>query len=299
MQRSGKVKHLFITYVLLVACLKKAGAVQSMAEQTIPIIYVASDSAGETGEAVVRAAMVQFYPQQVDMRIMPFLENKAGIDRLVQTAAQRDGIIVFTLVIPELRDYLVEQAIRYQLPYIDLLGPIIGSLEKKLQQESRHQPGMIHPLDEDYFKKVEAVEFAVKYDDGRDFNGVLQADIVLVGVSRTSKTPLSMYLAHKKFKVANVPLVPEIQPPEQLFTVSKKKIVGLRIDPEKLNVIRSERLKMLGLPQNATYANVERINKELEYANNIMKRLDCTIIDVSNKAVEETASLIIELFQGR
>ncbi|GAA4858216.1 pyruvate, water dikinase regulatory protein [Paenibacillus vulneris] len=270
-----------------------------MAEQTNPIIYVASDSAGETGEAVVRAATVQFYPQQVDMRIVPFLENRAGIDKLVQTAKQRDGIIVFTLVIPELRDYLVEQAIRYQLPYIDLLGPIIGSLEKKLQQESRHQPGMIHPLDEDYFKKVEAVEFAVKYDDGRDFNGVLQADIVLVGVSRTSKTPLSMYLAHKKFKVANVPLVPEIQPPEQLFTISKKKIVGLRIDPVKLNMIRTERLKMLGLPQNATYANVERIHKELEYANQIMKKLDCTVIDVSNKAVEETASLIIDMFQGR
>jgi len=269
-----------------------------MGEQTTPIIYVASDSAGETGEAVVRAAMVQFYPQPVDMRIVPFLEDKAGIDKLVQTARQRDGVIVFTLVIPELRDYLVEQAIRNQLPYVDLLGPIIGSLEKKLQQESRHQPGMIHLLDEDYFKKVEAVEFAVKYDDGRDFNGVLQADIVLVGVSRTSKTPLSMYLAHKKFKVANVPLVPEIQPPEQLFTVSNKKIVGLRITPEKLNVIRSERLKMLGLPQNAMYANVERINTELEYADKIMKRLGCRIIDVSNKAVEETASLIMELLQS-
>lgn len=268
-------------------------------KRTNPIIYIASDSAGETGEAVVRAASVQFYPQQVDVRIVPFLEDRPGIDKLIQTARERDGIIVFTLVIPELRDYLIEQAIRYQLLYIDLLGPIIGSLEKKLNQESRHQPGMIHPLDEDYFKKVEAVEFAVKYDDGRDFTGVLQADIVLVGVSRTSKTPLSMYLAHKKFKVANVPLVPEIQPPEQLFTVSNKKIVGLRITPEKLNVIRSERLKTLGLPQNAIYANVERINKELAYADGIMKRLGCRIIDVSNKAVEETASTIIDWFHGR
>lgn len=270
-----------------------------MNKRTNPIIYVASDSAGETGEAVVRAASVQFYPQQVDVRIVPFLEDRSGIDRLIQTAKERDGIIVFTLVIPELRDYLIEQAIRHQLPYIDLLGPIIGSLEQKLNQESRHQPGMIHTLDEDYFKKVEAVEFAVKYDDGRDFTGVLQADIVLVGVSRTSKTPLSMYLAHKKFKVANVPLVPEIQPPEQLFTVSNKKIVGLRITPEKLNIIRSERLKTLGLPQNATYANVERINKELAYADGIMNRLGCRIIDVSNRAVEETASTIIDWFHGR
>lgn len=270
-----------------------------MAERKNPVIYIASDSAGETGESVVRAAAVQFYPQQVDVRIVPFLENRDGIDKLIQTAKATDGIIVFTLVIPELRDYLVEQAIRNQLMYIDLLGPILGSLEKKFQRESRHQPGMIHPLDEDYFKKVEAVEFAVKYDDGRDFNGVLQADIVLVGVSRTSKTPLSMYLAHKKFKVANVPLVPEIQPPEQLFTVSNKKIIGLRITPEKLNVIRSERLKALGLPQTAMYANVERINKELAYADKIMKRIGCEIIDVSNKAVEETASLIIDWYRGR
>ncbi|NOU95451.1 pyruvate, phosphate dikinase/phosphoenolpyruvate synthase regulator [Paenibacillus sp. LMG 31456] len=270
-----------------------------MAERKNPVIYIASDSAGETGESVVRAAAVQFYPQQVDVRVVPFLENHEGIDRLIQTAKERDGIIVFTLVIPELRDYLVEQSIRNQLKYIDLLGPILGALEKKLQQESRHQPGMIHPLDEDYFKKVEAVEFAVKYDDGRDFTGVLQADIVLVGVSRTSKTPLSMYLAHKKFKVANVPLVPEIQPPEQLFSVSSKKIIGLRITPEKLNIIRSERLKTLGLPQTAMYANVERINLELEYADKIMKRIGCTVIDVSNKAVEETASLIIDWYHGR
>jgi regulator of PEP synthase PpsR (kinase-PPPase family) len=268
-----------------------------MINKTNPIIYVASDSAGDTGEAVVHAVAVQFYPQLVDVRIMPFLENNKDIDKLIRTAKDTDGIIVFTLVIPELRDYLIEQAIHRQLVYIDLLGPILTSLEQKLQQQSRHQPGMIHLLDEDYFKKVEAVEFAVKYDDGRDFTGVLQADIVLVGVSRTSKTPLSMYLAHKKFKVANVPLVPEIQPPEQLFKISNKKVVGLRIDPDKLNIIRSERLKMLGLPQTAMYANVERINAELEFADRIMQKIGCTVIDVSNKAVEETAGLIIDWFR--
>jgi regulator of PEP synthase PpsR (kinase-PPPase family) len=270
-----------------------------MINKTNPIIYVASDSAGDTGEAVVRAVAVQFFPLLVDVRIMPFLENNKDIDKLIATAHETDGIIVFTLVIPELRDYLIDQAINNQLVYIDLLGPILAALEQKFQMKSRHQPGMIHLLDEGYFKKVEAVEFAVKYDDGRDFTGVLQADIVLVGVSRTSKTPLSMYLAHKKFKVANVPLVPEIQPPEQLFKVTNKKIIGLRIDPDKLNMIRAERLKMLGLPQTAMYANVERINAELDYADRIMKRIGCTVIDVSNKAVEETAGLIIDWYRDR
>lgn len=268
-------------------------------QQTKPVIFVASDSAGETGEAVVRAAAVQFYPQQVEIRRIPFLQDSSDIDRMIRTVLERNGIIVFTLVIPELRDYLIEQSIRYRIHHIDLLGPIIEKLEASLHQEARHQPGMIHKLDEDYFKKVEAVEFAVKYDDGRDFNGILQADIVLVGVSRTSKTPLSMYLAHKMFKVANVPLVPEIAPPDQLFTVSSKKIIGLRIDPVKLNVIRTERLKTLGLPGTASYANAERIDTELAYADSIMKRIGCTVIDVSNKAVEETASIIIDMYRSR
>ncbi|GAB7053732.1 MULTISPECIES: pyruvate, water dikinase regulatory protein [unclassified Paenibacillus] len=263
------------------------------------VIFVASDSAGETGEAVVRAAAVQFHPQQVEIRRVPFLRDTSDVDRLIHTVVERNGIILFTLVIPELRDYLVDQADRYGIPYIDLLGPIIRTLEQSLKRQASHTPGMIHKLDEDYFKKIEAIEFAVKYDDGRDFSGILQADIVLVGVSRTSKTPLSMYLAHKMFKVANVPLVPEIQPPEQLFRVSNRKIVGLRIDPDKLNVIRTERLKTLGLPDSATYANTERIRAELDYADKIMKRIGCTVVDVSNKAVEEIASVIIDMYRSR
>ncbi|WP_426447784.1 pyruvate, water dikinase regulatory protein [Paenibacillus sp. S-38] len=264
-----------------------------------PVVFVVSDSAGDTGEAVVRAAAVQFEPRQVEIRRVPFIGDISDIDRVVRSVIERSGVIVFTLVIPELRDYLIEQAERYRIPHIDLLGPVIKTLETALEQESRHQPGMIHKLDEDYFKKVEAVEFAVKYDDGRDFTGILQADIVLVGVSRTSKTPLSMYLAHKKFKVANVPLVPEIAPPEHLFNVSKHKIVGLRIDPVKLNMIRTERLKTLGLPDSATYANAQRIHTELQYADSIMKRIGCTVIDVSNKAVEETASVIIDMYRSK
>ncbi|SDC72650.1 hypothetical protein SAMN02799630_01303 [Paenibacillus sp. UNCCL117] len=270
-----------------------------MEMQVKPVIFVASDSAGDTGEAAVRAAAVQFEPLQVEIRRVPFLHDTSDIDRLIYHVLERKGAIVFTLVLPVLRDHLIQECERKGILYIDLLGPIIRTLESTLNQEARHEPGMIHRLDEDYFKKVEAVEFAVKYDDGRDFNGVLQADIVLVGVSRTSKTPLSMYLAHKTYKVANVPLVPEIAPPEQLFTVSSHKIIGLRIDPLKLNAIRTERLKALGLPGNATYANTERILKELEFADNIMKRIGCEVIDVSNRAVEETASLIIDILRSR
>jgi regulator of PEP synthase PpsR (kinase-PPPase family) len=259
-----------------------------------PTVFVVSDSAGETGESVVRAAATQFYPMPVEIQRVPFIHDAAAVDKLIREASQNGGLIVFTLVIPELRDYLIRQAQQHNIPFVDVLGPILSSLEKATGQEARHQPGMIHPLDEDYFKKVEAVEFAVKYDDGRDFSGILKADIVLVGVSRTSKTPLSMFLAHRKFKVANVPLVPELQPPDALFTVSRHKVIGLRIDPDKLNMIRRERLKTLGLAGNAVYADVNRIKQELEYADKIMERIGCLVIDVSNKAVEETASLVMD-----
>jgi regulator of PEP synthase PpsR (kinase-PPPase family) len=260
-------------------------------------VFVVSDSVGETGESVVRAAAMQFYPMHVEIVKVPFIHDCEGIDKVLQTVKSSGGVVVFTLVVPELREDLIRKAQRENIPYIDLLGPILQSLGKQLGQEPRHQPGMIHLLDEDYFKKVEAVEFAVKYDDGRDFSGILKADIILLGVSRTSKTPLSMYLAHKKFKVANVPLVPEMQPPEVLFSADKLKVIGLRIDPDKLNLIRQERLRTLGLAENATYAQTERIKLELEFADKVMKRIGCVIFDVSNKAVEETASLILDHIQ--
>lgn len=263
-----------------------------------PIVYVISDSAGETGEAVVRAAAAQFHPQHVDIRRFPFVEHKDAIDKAVELAIEHHAILVFTLVIPELRDYLIERCAAFRITHIDLLNPIITSLEKMLGSESRHKPGMVHRLDEDYFKKVEAVEFAVKYDDGRDPRGILKADIVLVGVSRTSKTPLSMYLAHKKYKVANVPLVPEIKAPNELFDIPSNRIIGLRIDPSKLNSIRKERLKSLGLATDAQYANLERIMQELEYSARLFQALGCVVIDVSNKAVEETAGVILDLYRS-
>jgi regulator of PEP synthase PpsR (kinase-PPPase family) len=266
---------------------------------SMPAVFVLSDAAGETGEAVVKAAIIQFFPLAISIRRIPFIQDRVGIDTAIAAAIAANGVIVFTFVIPELRDYLLEQAFIHQIISIDLLGPIISNLEKVLNRQARHEPGLIHQLDEDYYKKVEAVEFAVKYDDGKDSRGILKADIVLLGVSRTSKTPLSMYLAHKRFKVANVPLVPELKPPEELFTILPHKIIGLKISTSKLNEIRKERLKTLGLPDSANYASVSRIEQESEYALELMNRLKCTVIDVSNKAVEETASLIQDLFRQR
>lgn len=262
-----------------------------------PIVYIVSDSIGETGEFVVKAAATQFHPTEFDIRRAPFVEDKFAIDLIIESASKYAAFIVFTLVIPELRNYLIEQAQAGGIAHIDILTPVMKQMEVLTGEPAQQKPGMVHLLDHDYFKKIEAIEFAVKYDDGRDPQGVLDADIVLVGVSRTSKTPLSMYLAHKKYKVANVPLVPEIKPPKELFMIDKHKIVGLKINLEKLNDIRKERLIALGLTSDASYAQEERILEELAYAESIMNQIDCKQIDVSNKAVEETASLIQQLFE--
>ena len=263
-------------------------------KRSSPVVYVISDAAGDTGEAVVKAAAAQFDSKDIEIRIAPFVTSQNDIDRVMKEVLHHRAIVVFTLVIPHLREYLVTQAIHYRIEHVDLLSPVIARLERRLGQSSRHQPGIIHQMDEDYFKRIEAVEFAVKYDDARDSSGILKADIVLIGVSRTSKTPLSMYLAHKKFKVANVPLVPEIKPPKELFMIPKEKIIGLKINPGKLNEIRKERLRSLGLSSSASYANKDRIQMELNYADELMKQLGCFTIDVSNKAVEETAGTILE-----
>jgi hypothetical protein len=183
------------------------------------------------------------------------------------------------------------------IPLIDLLSPVVTVFADFLGQEPAREPGIIHRLDERYFKKVEAIEFAVKYDDGKDPRGIKKADVILIGISRTSKTPLSMYLAHKNIKVANVPLVPEVPVPDELFEIPPSKIIGLTTNPYKLNEIRQERLKALGLDSHATYADLGRILEELEYSDKLMRKIGCPVIDVASKAVEETANIIMEIMK--
>lgn len=228
---------------------------------------------------------------------VPYVKDKAQVEKVIEEAKENNGIICYTVVSPELREHIAHKAMEHDVEVVDVLGPMLKAIEKTSGLLPKNQAGLIHALDHEYFKRVEAVEFAVKYDDGKNPLGLAKADVVIIGVSRTSKTPLSVYLAHKQIKVANVPLVPEIMPPEELFKVPPHKIIGLLIDPFKLNEIRSERLKTMGLTDGAAYADVKRINEELEYAKGIMRRLHCTIINVSNRAIEETADMILEYVQ--
>ncbi|MEH7108645.1 MULTISPECIES: pyruvate, water dikinase regulatory protein [Bacillaceae] len=262
-----------------------------------PIIYVVSDSVGETAELVTKAAISQFNGSGMTLKTFPYAEDKEHIDEVLSLVSLDKGMVAFTLVKPEMRKYMMERAEQEGIRAVDLIGPIMDQIEVFSGKKPLCEPGLVRKLDEDYFKKVEAIEFAVKYDDGRDPRGLLKADIVLIGVSRTSKTPLSQYLAHKRLKVANVPLVPEVDPPEELYKVPREKCFGLKISPEKLNNIRRERLISLGLNDKASYANINRIKDELDFFDKIVQKINCPIIDVTNKAVEETANVILHYIQ--
>ncbi|MDZ5470955.1 pyruvate, water dikinase regulatory protein (plasmid) [Bacillus sp. 31A1R] len=265
----------------------------------MPVIYVVSDSVGETAELVTKAAISQFDGNSVTIKRFPYVEDHTHIDEVMSLVKLDQGMIAYTLVKPDMRKYLRELSLKEGVYAFDIIGPLMDQIQKASGKQPLFEPGLVRKLDEDYFKKVEAIEFAVKYDDGRDPRGILKADIVLIGVSRTSKTPLSQYLAHKRLKVANVPLVPEVDPPEELFRVPPEKCYGLKIMPDKLNNIRRERLISLGLNDKASYANIERIKEEITYFDKIVSRIGCKVIDVTNKAVEETANVVLNYYQNK
>lgn len=261
------------------------------------VVYVLSDSIGETGEQVAKAAISQFNSGKYETRRFPYITDEDQIIEIFEEAKNEKSMIIFTIVIDRLKQFILEKSKEYNIMAIDIMTPILNSIENLVGFEPKREAGLIRKLDEKYFRKVEAIEFAVKYDDGKDSRGIKKADIVLIGISRTSKTPLSMYLAHKNIKVANIPLVPEVPPPNELFEIDSKRIIGLTANPVKINEIRKERLKALGLSDNASYASMDRILDEIQYAEDLMKGIKCPVIDVSVKAVEETAGIIMELIK--
>ncbi|MBI5975673.1 pyruvate, water dikinase regulatory protein [Staphylococcus canis] len=262
-------------------------------------IIIASDSVGETAELVAKAGISQFKINDDATNIMryPYIETEQNIDEVIALARENKSIIVYTLVKPQIKNYMEERIREYNLLSVDIMGPMLNSLKESLGLNPLNEPGIVHKLDEDYFKKIEAMEFAVKYDDGKDPKGLPKADIILIGISRTSKTPISQYLAHKRYKVMNVPIVPEVTPPEKLFEIDPKKCIALKISKEKLNAIRKARLEQLGLSHSARYANDKRIEEELQYFNEIVERIGCPVLDVTDKAIEETANNIIQIIE--
>lgn len=260
------------------------------------VIFTMSGSSGETAEAVARAALVQFEPGKASIYRLPQVRSSMQIPQLVKEIASNRAIIAYTLVLPEYRETLEAEANKYKIPTIDLLGPLINRIANLSGASPLSQPGRLHLLDETYFRRIEAVDFAIRFDDGKNPDGILQADVVLIGVSRTSKTPNCMYLAHHYgLKAANVPLIYGVEPPLSLFQVNPRKIFGLHIDPYLLQEIRTTRAQVLGMPGVSDYADPDKIMQEVRNARKLFRELKCHIIDVSAKAIEETSSEIFLL----
>ncbi len=256
--------------------------------------FILSDSLGNTAEENAMAAISQYEDLDYNIKKFSHIVSKAVlIDVLNEIENPERTIIFFSLVDKELREYLDGHANEKDILRVDVLTKGLETIGKLTDIEPSGKTGALRRLDENYFQRVRAIEFAVKYDDGKDPRGVLEADLTIIGVSRTSKTPLSMYLANKNYRVANIPLVPETELPEELFQIPSRKVIGLTNSPENLNLIRKERLKALGLPQGSSYCDLSRILEEITYAEEIMKKIGCPVIDVSNRAIEETAEIII------
>ncbi|WP_099222204.1 pyruvate, water dikinase regulatory protein [Listeria costaricensis] len=262
------------------------------------IVYIISDAIGETAQHIIRAATAQFALDYVpDIRRHPFIRDEETLLETLKEARREGGIVVQTLV----TSHLAEKSSRFcrdnGLQNVDLLRDLTAAIEEQTGLSSLEDPGNMRRLDRAYFDRIRAIEFAVKYDDCKDPRGLLEADIVLIGVSRTSKTPLSSYLANQNLKVANVPLVPEIPLPKELLQIDHRRIIGLTTTPEKLERIRKTRLKSIGLDEMSNYSSEKRILEELTYGYETFKTLGCRVIHVEDKAIEETAALVTEMIQ--
>jgi len=267
-----------------------------MAPQPVEL-HIVSDSTGETASRLVHALEAQFPDQAFEEIRHPMIESVGDLEAVVQRARGRPAVVVYTLVGTELREQMRILCRRARLHYCDLLGQPIEAVAKVSGMAARMQPGGRHPLDETYFRRMEAIEFAVKYDDGMA-GGLREADIVLVGVSRTSKTPLSIYLGYLGYRAANVPLIKGIDPPKELFEVEPTKIVGLKIDAKRLAEIRKNRARRMG-GSNHRYSKLLEVYEELEQAEAVQRRLGCPVIDTTELSIEETAARVIRLVEQR
>lgn len=264
-------------------------------------IFIISDGTGETASTMVRAALVQFSDREVNIVRCKNVRTEEQVDSLMEDVFQKRGLIAHTVVSTSLRKKIFTAASEKGIPIVDLLGPLLETLNVYFGQSSENQTaGLLRTVDERYFKRIEAIEFTVKHDDGKVVSGLDQADIVLVGISRTSKTPLSIFLSHKGWKVANVPLVVGTPLPKELFEIDQRKIVGLMIDSESLSRIRRKRLEKFGQDPGGEYASAAHIQKEIDFATQLFKQNKrWPVFDVTDRALEETAAEIVRVVASR
>ena len=257
-------------------------------------IFIVSDATGSTCELVVKAALTQFSTSQTTIHRVRYVRNDVQIREVIRDAGKVRGIVVYTLVVPELRRVILTSGRKHAVPIIDILGPVLSRLTDLLELSPMAKPGLFKGLDQAYFERIEAMNFTIKHDDGLRPRDLSKADLVLVGVSRTCKTPISIYLSYRGFKVANVPIVPDARLPEQLFEIDPHKVVGLVIRPERLKLLRKTRAESyrMDLP---SYTDLRVIRRELKLSMEIFQERGWQTFDVTMRSIEEVATVIMEL----
>lgn len=261
-------------------------------------IFAISDGTAATADTVARAALVQF-DTTVDVERFREVRTEEQLLAIISLAAAENAIIVHTLISEELRLLVMTKCRDVNVTSVDLIGPLLSRLSEMLHLDPLGQPGMLRPFDAENVQRIEAINFAVKHDDGQHIDDIEQAEIVLVGVSRTGKTPLSIFLAYRGWRVANVPLISGLPPPRTIFSLPRNRVVGLVANPERLTLLRQSRTARMGTRQRG-YATIEHVRKELAYAYEVFEeRRDWPIVDVTNKSIEEAAVEIISLIGGK
>lgn len=259
-------------------------------------LHLVSDSTGETVGLVARACLVQFDAIEATEHLWNMIRSEDQVEEVITGIKKNPGFVLYTIVNNEIRDILEDGCRKLQVPCIAVLDPVIAELGAHLDAEIHAQPGRQHVMDAEYFSRIEAMHFVLSHDDGQSTWDLDQADVVLVGVSRTSKTPTSIYLANRGIKTANIPIVPGCALPDELFSATDTLIVGLTKDPKRLVEIRRQRLRLLDQDEETDYVDLDKVSTEINDARRLFTKYDWPVINVSRKSIEETAATILQLY---
>ncbi len=262
-------------------------------------LHLLSDSTGETLDAVAKAALAQFKDAEPIKHLWPMVRNARQMSRILEDIEKKPGLVMFTLVNEDIRDVLIQRCAQLNMPFIPVMDSIITSLGKFLGEKAEAKPGRQHALNQEYFQRIDAMHYTMAHDDGQAPKNLSQADVILLGVSRTSKTPTCIYLANRGIKAANIPIVPNCPLPEELFQLKNTLIVGLFTSPERLVQIRKNRLISMKEKTDTDYANIDQVMEEVKFARRLYAEHNWPVIDVTRRSIEESAAAIINLLTAR
>lgn len=262
-------------------------------------LHLVSDSTGETLESVAKAGLARFEGVEAIKHFWPMVRSEGHLERVFEEIAKRPGLVLYTLVSGPVRNRLETRCAAMGLPMVSALDPTIEALSELLGQSATTRPGRQHVMDAAYFRRVDAINYTMVHDDGQQSENWEEADIVLAGVSRSSKTPTAIYLANRGYKTANMPVVPQSPPPAALFKLRRPLVVGLTTSPERLVAIRRNRLLAMGQTADTDYVELDRVTAEVAFARRLFADHDIPVIDVTRRSIEESAAAIINLVQAR